>query len=206
MQTLLQKRTEILNRPGFRFYETSGAKIVAALNQAINNAYQEYYETYRLVRPLLEKTNIATGVSLPAGTAWGANGKIYNVPGSSLPADLGRIKKLWILNDTNVVTVSSSTYDDDSSEGSGIPDDTSTSLTTSVVFHELMGTGTTASLLLFVGTTAAGTTPKLELTYAPTWTALSADSDIIQVPDFELIKTFDPLVNEQLRALIGFDF
>lgn len=207
MNTLLQKRTEILSRPSFRFFETTGSKIVAALNQAINNAYQEYYETYRLTRPLLEASNIATGFTLPAGVAWGANGKIYNVPGASLPADLGRIKKLWILNDTNVATASSSTYDDDTSEGTGIPNDTSTSLTVTSVFHEMLGAGAgTGNLLLFVGSTAAGTTPKLELTYAATWTALAADGDLIQVPDYEIVTTFDPLVNAQLRALVGYDF
>lgn len=201
--TRLEKQTEILSRPGFLKFADS-ATIQDLVQQAIAQAQQEYYESRRMTLPHYSG-EYSTGVAISGGVVWGPNGKLYEVAAGSADTgftDVARIKKLWLFN-TAAVTGSSSSADTDLVVGDGIPT-TVASFTTSAVFHEFVGDySATRKLLLYVGATALGTTPKIGYTYARTLTPLASDSDKIDVPDSALISTFDSLVNKWLIYYIG---
>lgn len=199
-------RAELLCRPKYSalFENLISNKFGVLSLRCINMAQIKYYETKRLTSPNFEKT--AT-ITLPAGTAFSVNAKKYILNSGSTPiltADILRLKKLWVLGDSAAKTDTSSTFDTDSAEGSGIPDD-KTVIGVSDVYHEMVGEGSTQSLEIVIGTTAAGSAPKVEFTYTPTLTLATGDSDSVKMPYNDFLGTFMPLVNGYLKQYIGFD-
>lgn len=210
MQTYLQKITQILKRPSFWLLSDIATTTLAysLIVQSIKDAEEQMYETYRLTDPHYEKDAFgADGLALPAGTQWGASGKVYKLDAGTtpaLPSDVMRAKKLWI-EDTTTHTPygSSSTYDTDTGEGTGIPADASV-LTASNVFHEFIGdTPSTGKLKIYVGNTAAGASPKAHFTYARSKTAYVDTSNVLDVPEALLQATFDGIVNQFLQFYLG---
>lgn len=208
--TLLELKTEVKARPGFRLFSDSTQlddEIERAAQQALADFWESYYRTYSHY----EKVTALAGLTVPTGTAqdWGTNGKMYELTPATtgaIPTDLVEIKKLWITNESSVITYSSSSYDEGATEGDGIPDASDdTALSVSNVFHEYSGTGTGRTLQIYIGDTAAGTTPKLHLRYGRTTTALSNDSDEVDIPPIAGARTdYLALLDSYLRKYVGF--
>jgi hypothetical protein len=199
-------RAEILARPKFLLYEDAYAnKFGAAFQVVLNRALRKLWESNVLSDPRFEKTIISSPLTLPAGTDWSSNAKIYKLNSGTTPvltADLYRLKKLWITNAAGAITYSKSTYDSTTVEGTGIPDD-NTVVAVTDVYHELIGEGANQELQIVVGTTAQGTTPKVLFTYAPTLILLSGNTDEIPVPAGLFLGSFEPLVEAELNQFFG---
>lgn len=208
-KTFLQLRTDIKERPGFRLIKDS-ATVLTEIDRAIKLGIQDYYESKYTTSRRYEAQTALAGLTIPTGTAvvWGSNGKLYEMTlttTGAIPDNIALIKSLWVINDTNVVTYSSSTYDGEDDEGTGIPDASDdTALSTSNVFHELVGGDSSILLRLYVGTTAFGTTGKLHLKYIRVPSIPSVDADRLDIPDAELHRIFLPLVDSYLQQTFGF--
>ena len=207
--TILQDRTEILARPGFRFQENLITnKIGAAILQAQVTAVRSAYQSLRLTDPHYQKSIIGTGLAIPTGIAWGANGSLYTWNSGSTPvltADIQRLKQLWFRTSSGtVVTATESTFDTDSTPGSGIPDSASPALGVSDVYHEFIGEDLTANLIVYGGSTAAPASSLLEFTYIRTPVIPAADADLIDIPNAWQFSQWDVLRNQYLDYYIGF--
>jgi hypothetical protein len=206
-KTRLQVETEVLKRPTFSKFDDS-TKLKALIYQAINSTCQVMFENNRtIVQP--ERTNAPTGLVLPAGVAWGANGKLYTLDSTTSPvltADADRITKLWILGDSAAVAFSESTYDTDVLQGSGIPDDDDEALDATSVYHEVYGQDDNRKLVIYIGNTAAGSAPDVAFNYLVDLTLPAADGDKIPFPDALWNSKFMPELNRQLKYYVGFDY
>lgn len=204
--TVAEDRARILKRPGFRFYEDLISNKFGAIHlQCVNDARRRLWVTYALGDPNYEKKIALPGLALPAGTTWGANGKLYILDSTTTPAltaDLYKLKKLWIVGDSSAITVSKSTFDSQTLEGTGIPNDT-TILGLTDVYHELIGEGATQQLLIFIGTTAAGSAPKVFFEYAPTLANLTDNTDELGVPGVYLHTLYDTYRDDALTEYLG---
>lgn len=198
--TRLELQTKILKRPTFARFDDS-SKLQAQVAQAIQDGIRITYDRNRLTNPHWEKTTLFA--SLPTGAAY-STGLLYSLTQATtppLPTDVKRIKSLVVLSGT-VVTPSSSTYDSDSTEGMGIPADTTNLPTTNSVYHELVSDDAAGSLDIFIGTTVGGT-PKVRIKYARTLTEPIADATALDVPE-HLFQELYSDVDFYLRYYVGF--
>src|SRR5579864_1807623 len=158
--TLADIRAEIISRPknSVLFENLISNKFGTLVTRCVNMAQIKYYETKRLNDVNYEKM---AALTLPAGVAFGANSKLYTLDSTTTPpltANLLKLKKLWITGATGLKTDTKSTFDSDTFEGSGIPDD-NTVIGASDVYHEVVGEGANMQLQIVIGTTAQDTTP-----------------------------------------------
>jgi hypothetical protein len=201
-----EKQTEILNRPGFRFLNSTS--VGAMIIQSIQAAQQEFYEEHLTTNRRYHNVTPIAGLTIPTGTAvaFGANGKQFELTTATtdaIPADLAYILNMWVTN-TGAEVFSSSTYDGIDSIGNGIPDlITDPALDVNAVFHELVNTGTSMKLRMYIGNTTSGGTPKLHMKYIRTINAVATGSDIIDIPE-ALLSQFDTILNGCLVSYIGF--
>lgn len=205
--TLITKVGEILDRPTFAKFDDS-TKLTDLVKTSIKRGIQEWWELNRDL-PVNERTNMPGGYTLPVGTAWSANGKIYILDSATSPvlgADVDRITKLWIVGDSGAIMFSESTYSSDSVKGSGIPDASDETLDATSVYHEVFSQDDTRKLAIYIGNTAAGSAPKACINYVIDLTLPSADSDKIPVPDTYIISGLDSLIDKWLRFYVGFDY
>lgn len=201
-------RAELITRPKFSLYEdTASNKFDDVLRVCIVNTEIKLFEKYKNKAGLYEKSNAPTGITLPAGVAYGTNSKLYKLNSGTtpvIPTDIYQIKSLSVLGDAGLRTDSSSTYDTDTVEGSGIPGD-NTVIALTDVYHELIDEDGDIELQIVIGTTAQGTTPKLMLKYIPTFVPTAADNTVVVCPRGLFNSEFMPELNAQLKKYIGND-
>lgn len=204
--TLTQIHTDVLLRPSFKDRDDS-TKTKAVITLCVQLALRKYWESYRN-HPLNLRTNAPSGLTLPAGTAWGANGKLYVLDSATSPVlttDLDSLLKLWIVDGSTSLTYSSSTYSDGATPGSGIPDASDETLSLTNVFHELVGQDDSRKLVIYAGNTIAGATPKVAYNYVVDLTLPTTGTDKVQIPDEHYLSVYMPLVDEQMRYYFGTD-
>jgi hypothetical protein len=209
--TIGEKKSEILNRPGFKSIDDS-TKLASIITDCIKKGELKLYTKYRLVRNHYEKQNIipSLALALPTGENFSANGKLYRYHSAStpvLPTDIAIIKKLAVLKGATdyAPTFSNSGYDTDETEATGLPTDLA-SYTTSTIEHELVNEGASAELLVYAGSTLVnGTGDKCGMIYVRTISTAATDGTSIDVPDDLLIQgaEFDEVLDELLSEALA---